>query len=291
MEDRFMAVLELKDVTFKYQLAKETILENISLSIEKGEFVALVGRNGVGKTTLCSIMRGLIPTFHTGTMSGQVLLNGVDISEMSIGDLALHIGFVFQNPFVQVSGVKQTVFEEVAYGLENLGVERSEIIRRVDEMLIQLNIEHLRSKHPMQLSGGQSQRVALASVLVMDPGILIIDEPTSQLDPQGTEEVFETIRLLKERKKTIVLVEHKVDWVAEYADRVIVINDKHIVKDASASEVFGDPMLLETGNNLPQVALLSLRLNESGKTDIENIPTTLDEAYQQLKGRVEHGSD
>jgi energy-coupling factor transport system ATP-binding protein len=290
MEDRFMAVLELKDVTFKYQLAKETILENISLSIEKGEFVALVGRNGVGKTTLCSIMRGLIPTFHTGTMSGQVLLNGVDISEMSIGDLALHIGFVFQNPFVQVSGVKQTVFEEVAYGLENLGVERSEIIRRVDEMLIQLNIEHLRSKHPMQLSGGQSQRVALASVLVMDPGILIIDEPTSQLDPQGTEEVFETIRLLKERKKTIILVEHKVDWVAEYADRVIVINDKHIVKDASASEVFGDPMLLETGNNLPQVALLSLRLNESGKTNIENIPTTLDEAYQQLKGRVEHGS-
>lgn len=285
-----MAVLELKDVTFKYQLAKETILENISLSIEKGEFVALVGRNGVGKTTLCSIMRGLIPTFHTGTMSGQVLLNGIDISDMSIGDLALHIGFVFQNPFVQVSGVKQTVFEEIAYGLENLGVERSEIIRRVDEMLVQLNIGHLKSKHPMQLSGGQSQRVALASVLVMDPGILIIDEPTSQLDPQGTEEVFETIRLLKERKKTIILVEHKVDWVAEYADRVIVINDKHIVKDASASEVFSDPMLLETGNNLPQVALLALRLKESGITDIENIPTTLDEAYQQLKGRIDHGS-
>jgi len=285
-----MAVLELKDVTFKYQLAKETILENISLSIEKGEFVALVGRNGVGKTTLCSIMRGLIPTFHTGTMSGQVLLNGIDISDMSIGDLALHIGFVFQNPFVQVSGVKQTVFEEIAYGLENLGVERSEIIRRVDEMLVQLNIGHLKLKHPMQLSGGQSQRVALASVLVMDPGILIIDEPTSQLDPQGTEEVFETIRLLKERKKTIILVEHKVDWVAEYADRVIVINDKHIVKDASASEVFSDPMLLETGNNLPQVALLALRLKESGKTDIENIPTTLDEAYQQLKGRIDHGS-
>jgi energy-coupling factor transport system ATP-binding protein len=285
MEDLSMAVLELLDVTFKYQLAKETILENISLSIEKGEFVALVGRNGVGKTTLCSIMRGLIPTFHTGTMSGKVLLHGLDINEMSIGDLALHIGFVFQNPFVQVSGVKQTVFEEVAYGLENLGVERSEIIRRVEEMLHQLNIEHLRSKHPMQLSGGQSQRVALASVLVMDPEILIIDEPTSQLDPQGTEEVFETIRLLKERKKTIILVEHKVDWVAEYADRVIVINDKHIVKDASASEVFSDPMLLHTGNNLPQVALLALKLRESKKFDLDRIPTTLDEAYDQLKGR------
>lgn len=280
-----MAVLELIDVTFKYQLAKETILENISLSIEKGEFVALVGRNGVGKTTLCSIMRGLIPTFHTGTMSGKVLLHGLDINEMSIGDLALHIGFVFQNPFVQVSGVKQTVFEEVAYGLENLGVERSEIIRRVEDMLHQLRIEHLQSKHPMQLSGGQSQRVALASVLVMDPEILIIDEPTSQLDPQGTEEVFETIRLLKERKKTIILVEHKVDWVAEYADRVIVINDKHIVKDTAASEVFSDPMLLETGNNLPQVALLALALRESGKVDVDMVPTTLDEAYSQLKGR------
>jgi energy-coupling factor transport system ATP-binding protein len=285
MEDLLMAVIELKDVTFKYQLAKETILENISFSIEKGEFVALVGRNGVGKTTLCSIMRGLIPTFHTGTMSGQVLLNGLDISDMSIGDIALHVGFVFQNPFVQVSGVKQTVFEEVAYGLENLGVERSEIIRRVEEMLIQLNIDHLRFKHPMQLSGGQSQRVALASVLVMDPEILIIDEPTSQLDPQGTEEVFETIRLLKERKKTIILVEHKVDWVAEYADRVIVINDKRIVKDASAKEVFSDPMLLETGNNLPQVALLALKLRELGKTDLRQIPTTLDQAIDLLKGR------
>ncbi|MBV1709235.1 MAG: energy-coupling factor ABC transporter ATP-binding protein [Erysipelothrix sp.] len=280
-----MAVIELKDVTFKYQLAKETILENISFSIEKGEFVALVGRNGVGKTTLCSIMRGLIPTFHTGTMSGQVLLNGLDISDMSIGDIALHVGFVFQNPFVQVSGVKQTVFEEVAYGLENLGVERSEIIRRVEEMLVQLNIDHLRFKHPMQLSGGQSQRVALASVLVMDPEILIIDEPTSQLDPQGTEEVFETIRLLKERKKTIILVEHKVDWVAEYADRVIVIHDKHIVKDASAQEVFSDPMLLETGNNLPQVALLALKLRELGKTHLRQIPTTLDQAIDLLKGR------
>jgi energy-coupling factor transport system ATP-binding protein len=285
MEDLLMAVIELKDVTFKYQLAKETILENISFSIEKGEFVALVGRNGVGKTTLCSIMRGLIPTFHTGTMSGQVLLNGLDISDMSIGDIALHVGFVFQNPFVQVSGVKQTVFEEVAYGLENLGVERSEIVRRVEEMLIQLNIDHLRFKHPMQLSGGQSQRVALASVLVMDPEILIIDEPTSQLDPQGTEEVFETIRLLKERKKTIILVEHKVDWVAEYADRVIVIHDKHIVKDARAKEVFSDPMLLETGNNLPQVALLALKLRELGKAHFELIPTTLDEAIEQLKGR------
>ena len=280
-----MAVLELIDVTFKYQLAKEIILEHVSLSIEKGEFVALVGRNGVGKTTLCSIMRGLIPTFHTGTMSGKVLLNGLDINEMSIGDLALHIGFVFQNPFVQVSGVKQTVFEEVAYGLENLGVKRSEIIRRVEVILQQLNIEHLQSKHPMQLSGGQSQRVALASVLVMDPEILIIDEPTSQLDPQGTEEVFETIRLLKERKKTIILVEHKVDWLAEYADRVIVINDKHIVKDATASEVFSDPMLLHMGNNLPQVALLALALRESGKVDVDMIPTTLDEAYVQLKGR------
>jgi energy-coupling factor transport system ATP-binding protein len=291
MEDFFMAVLELIDVTFKYQLAKETILENISFSIEKGEFVALVGRNGVGKTTLCSIMRGLIPTFHTGTMSGKVLLNGLDISEMSIGDLALHIGFVFQNPFVQVSGVKETVFEEVAYGLENLGVERSEIIRRVEEMLHQLNIEHLRSKHPMQLSGGQSQRVALASVLVMDPEILIIDEPTSQLDPQGTEEVFETIRLLKERKKTIILVEHKVDWVAEYADRVIVIDDKHIVKDASASEVFSDPMLLKTGNNLPQVALLVLRLQELGKVNFDKIPTTLDAAFEQLKGGADNGGN
>ena len=282
-----MAVLELKNVSFKYQLGKEKVLENINLAIEKGEFVAMVGRNGAGKTTLCSIMRGIIPHFQSGTLEGEVLLYGKNVSEMNLGDIAQHVGFVFQNPFIQVSGVKKTVFEEIAFGLENLGVPRSEIFRRVEEVIQQLKIDYLRDKHPMQLSGGQSQRVALASVLVMDPEILIIDEPTSQLDPIGTEEVFETIKLLKERNKTIILVEHKIDYIAEYADRVLVVNEKSIVKDGKTQEVFSDEIIMNHGTNLPQVAQLAMALAAEDKMIFDRVPTTLDEAvrlFNESKG-------
>lgn len=281
-----MAILELRDVSFKYQLGKETVLENINLSIEKGEFVACIGRNGAGKTTLCSIMRGLIPNFQNGTMTGDVFLNGQNMKELSLGEIAQKVGFVFQNPFIQVSGIKKTVFEEIAYGLENLGVPRDEMIERTNAIITQLKIEYLRNKHPMQLSGGQSQRVALASVLVMDPEILIIDEPTSQLDPQGTEEVFETINILKQRHKTIILVEHKIDLVSEYADRVILIDQKHILLDGPTSEIFTDISLLDHGVSLPQVALLALRVEEETGKKLDRIPSVIEDAVIEFSKLV-----
>src|SRR5699024_4126761 len=141
---------------------------------------------------------------------GEILIDGKNLEEYPMSGMSEKIGFVFQNPFIQISGIKKTVFDEIAYGLENLGVPREEIIERTNNMLKQFNIEYLRYKNPTQLSCGQSQRVALASVLVMEPEILLVDEPTSQLDPIGTEEVFDALGILKEQNKMVILVEHKI---------------------------------------------------------------------------------
>ncbi|MEH7014851.1 ABC transporter ATP-binding protein, partial [Neobacillus niacini] len=135
-------------------------------------------------------------------------IDGKDIREWDMGELAQKIGFVFQNPFTQISGVKDTVFNEIAFGLENLGVDVDVIIQKVQDVIELLGIDYLRDKNPQELSGGQKQRVALASIIVMEPEILVIDEPTSQLDPRGTEEVFKIIELMKLKGKTIILAEH-----------------------------------------------------------------------------------
>ena len=221
-------VMECKNVTYTYPLADEPSIRNVSLNIEEGKFYGIVGENGSGKTTLCAILRGFAPSFYQGDIQGEVLVYGKPIGEYG-GELATKIGYVFQNPFTQISGVKETVFEEVAYGLENFGVPVEEIVERVEAIMKLTHIDSLAEKNPLELSGGQMQRVALASVLVLEPDILIIDEPTSQLDPQGTESVFEIIKMMKDKKKTIILVEHKIDLIAEYADEVLVLRGGKLI--------------------------------------------------------------
>lgn len=272
-----MAAIELRDITFTYVTGKEPAVRNISFTVEPGELCALVGSNGSGKTTVCNIIRGFIPRFHTGTMEGSVLIDDVDIVDSNLGLLAPKIGFVFQNPFVQISGSKDTVYEEVAFGLENLGVEVEKIHARVEETLDMLGIDHLRDKSPVELSGGQKQRVAFASILAMDPPIFVIDEPTSQLDPQGTDEIFAIIELLKNSGKTIVLVEHKMELLAEYADRVIVLDSGSLVMNGSNSEVFASSLLADHHVAYPQYASAGLALRDGG-IDLPRVPVTRDQA-------------
>ena len=169
-------VMECKNVTYTYPLADEPSIRNVSLNIEEGKFYGIVGENGSGKTTLCAILRGFAPSFYQGDIQGEVLVYGKPIGEYG-GELATKIGYVFQNPFTQISGVKETVFEEVAYGLENFGVPVEEIVERVEAIMKLTHIDSLAEKNPLELSGGQMQRVALASVLVLEPDILIIDQP------------------------------------------------------------------------------------------------------------------
>jgi energy-coupling factor transport system ATP-binding protein len=273
--------IEIKHLTYRYPSSKRDILTDISLNIKKGEFCAIIGPNGGGKTTLCHAIRGFVPHFYQGDMQGEVWIDGKNTREMSVGELALKVGFVFQNPFTQISGIADTVYEELAFGLENLGVEPAEIRERIERVLKLTRLDKLRDRTPFELSGGQQQRVALASIIVMEPEILVIDEPTSQLDPEGTEEVFEIIRLMKESGKTIVLVEHKMELVAQYSDRVVLIDEGRIILDGRKEEVLTDTAVLQHNTALPQYSLLGLEMKKKGMA-LSRIPITESMAHEEV---------
>ena len=274
-------ILECKKVTYFYPLQQSPSLQNINLTLEQGKIYGILGANGSGKTTLCSLLRGFIPKFYQGTITGEVLLKGRPLAEYA-GQLVKEIGYVFQNPFTQLSGVKDTVFEEVAYGLENMGVSADAIETAVIEAMENTNIRDLALKHPRQLSGGQLQRTALASVLVQNPDILILDEPTSQLDPQETSNVFHIIKKLKEQNKTIIIAEHKTDWIAEYVDEVVLLEKGRVYDKGNKTRILSNPALEEIGIMPPQVTLLCQKLRESG-IPIITLPTT----YAQTKTVLE----
>lgn len=276
-------MIELKNVSFKYELQEEKTIKNMDLYVKQGEFVGIIGKNGSGKTTLCNIIRGIIPDFVQGQISGDIVIDNKNIDDIERGEMAELVGFVFQNPFSQISGIKKTVFEEIAYGLENLGVPREEIRQRVTDVIKLLKIEDLQDKNPNELSGGQSQRVAIASIIVMNPKVLIFDEPTSQLDPLGTEEIFDILKLLKSQNKTIILVEHKIDLIAEYADRVVVMDDGEIIFNGETHEVLSNDKIEKHNVSMPIVSKLAYKLNEEKPRFFKNIPITLDECKKELE--------
>lgn len=276
-------MIELKNVSFKYELQEEKTIKNLDLYVKQGEFVGIIGKNGSGKTTLCNIIRGIIPDFVQGEITGSISIDNKDINDIERGEMAELVGFVFQNPFSQISGIKKTVFEEIAYGLENLGVPREEIRQRVTDVIKLLKIEDLQDKNPNELSGGQSQRVAIASIIVMNPKVLIFDEPTSQLDPLGTEEIFDILKLLKSQNKTIILVEHKIDLIAEYADRVVVMDDGEIIFNGETHEVLSNDKIEQHNVSMPIVSKLAYKLNEEKPGFFKNIPITLDECKKELE--------
>lgn len=279
-----MPIAELKNVNYQYPLSKKKALKNVNCILEAGKFYGLIGENGGGKTTLCNLIRGLVPHFYQGELTGEALIFGKDIHEHNADDLAVRIGYVFQNPFNQMSGIKETVFEEIAMGLENLGVEKEEIIRRVTEVCRLLKIEQLIERNPNELSGGQRQRVAFAAIIAMDNELLVIDEPTSQLDPQGTEDVFEIIKTLKASGKTILLVEHKIDLIAEYCDEVIVMREGEVICAGKTQEILSDPTLPERGAEIPPVAVWGNELKRAGKP-LGFVPITVEQAVHAIRER------
>ncbi len=282
-----MVLIQARNITYKYPINDgQSALKNVNFTIEEGGFYAIIGKSAAGKTTLCNVIRGFIPHFHRGDLQGELIVEGKDIREWEMDELAKKIGFIFQNPFTQISGVKDTVFDEIAYGLENLGVEVSEIKARVKQIINLLGIEHLQDKNPYELSGGQKQRVAFAAVIVMDPDILVIDEPTSQLDPKGTKDIFEIIKLLKERGKTIILVEHKIELIAENADYVYVMHEGEIVHGGKMEHVFSDPKVLEYEAGLPQYALLGIEVQKRNPS-FSRIPINKSQAEKELKKWME----
>jgi energy-coupling factor transport system ATP-binding protein len=280
-----MSLIQLKNVSYKYPVGKSDVLKDVNVEIEKGGFYALIGANGSGKTTFCNVLRGFVPHFYKGDLRGDVLIDGKDIREWDMGELAQKIGFVFQNPFTQISGVKETVFEEIAFGLENLGIDVDVIIQKVEEVIDLLGIDYLREKNPQELSGGQKQRVALASIIVMEPEILVVDEPTSQLDPRGTEDIFKIIELMKLKGKTIILAEHKIELIAEKAEKILVFKDGKVVMQGAVEEILTNQRVQEYGAALPQYALLGLEMKKRNWA-VDRIPLTEQQAIATVKGLI-----
>ena len=278
-----MGYFKIENVNYKYPLEDKQALKNINIEIKKGEFWAVIGKNGSGKTTFCNMLRRFVPDFYKGELTGKITLEDKELKDYSQKELVQKIGFVFQNPFTQISGVKDTVFEEIAYGLENLGLDKEEIISRVEKILKLLEIEKLRDRNPYDLSGGQKQRVALASIIAMDPDILVIDEPTSQLDPKGTEDIFKIINLMANEGKTIILVEHKLELIAEYAENILVLDEGEIILSGKAEEVLNNKILLEKEIGMTQYSMLAYELEKSGKVELEEIPITKEKTVELLK--------
>ena len=278
-----MGYFKIENVNYKYPLEDKQALKNINIEIKKGEFWAVIGKNGSGKTTFCNMLRRFVPDFYKGELTGKITLEDKELKDYSQKELVQKIGFVFQNPFTQISGVKDTVFEEIAYGLENLGLDKEEIISRIEKILKLLEIEKLRDRNPYDLSGGQKQRVALASIIAMDPDILVIDEPTSQLDPKGTEDIFKIINLMANEGKTIILVEHKLELIAEYAQNILVFDEGEIILSGKAEEVLNNKILLEKEIGMTQYSILAYELEKARKVELEEIPITKEKTVELLK--------
>lgn len=271
-------MITLHDVRYTYPDGEQPVLDGIDLQIAPGELCAVVGPNGAGKSTLCYAIAGFVPHTFGGALAGDVIVAGRNTREHPLGELVQHCGMVFSNPSNQLSGARWTVHEEIAFGLENIGMQRHDMIKRVDAVLDLLKIRDLSDRSPFALSGGQQQRVALASILAMGPQVLVLDEPTAQLDPVGTREVVAAIATLRHTGITVVLVEHKPELLAD-ADRVVVLHAGRLVLDGPPRSVLTDPLLPTIGVHTTRYTDVARRGRERGLWPTgQPLPLTLEQA-------------
>jgi energy-coupling factor transporter ATPase len=281
-----MAIIETKNLTYTYPSGTKPSISDISIKVEKGEFVLITGPSGCGKTTLCRCFNGLIPHFYQGELKGEVSVAEMDTTTHQTHEMAKHVGLVFQNPENQLFAL--SIEKDVAFGLENLGVPREEIRKRVDWALKQTDIYDLRERSPHEVSGGQQQRIAIAAVLAMQPAIIVLDEPTSFLDPLSAEKIFEVIRELNKKLGiTVVLVEHRLDLTAKYADHIIIMDEGKVCFDGNPREILSTEETRLIGVGIPKATLLYQILKKEGMNlsnvtplSSEELATLLLEAFK-----------
>lgn len=256
-------MIKVENLTFRYGDADKPAVRDVSLEIGDGEFVLITGPSGGGKSTLCRCFNGLIPHFYGGRIAGRVEVNGLDVTQHSTRELAATVGMIFQDPENQLVAVDAE--REIAFGMENLAFPRDLIAKRMEESLDTLDISAIRRRRIQELSGGEKQKVVIASVLALHPNILVLDEPTSELDPKGAEEVLTTVgRLNDELGLTVILIEHRLDRVAQYVDRLIVLCQGTIVADGPPRHVLGEGKITDTGVGIPPIINLARGLRERG---------------------------
>ncbi|WP_409291001.1 energy-coupling factor ABC transporter ATP-binding protein [Peribacillus sp. SCS-37] len=252
------ALVQIENITFRYDEQEKNAVDSVSFEIKRGEWLAIVGHNGSGKSTLAKLLNGLL--FPGG---GSISVQGKQLSEETIWDVRKEIGMVFQNPDNQFVGT--TVQDDVAFGLENAGIPRDEMVARVHDALNRVKMDAFLNQEPHHLSGGQKQRVAIAGVLALRPSIIILDESTSMLDPKGRQEVLDTVReLMSERGVTVLSITHDLEEAAR-ADRIIVMNQGSIYREGTPEEIFQlEEELIALGLDIPFSVKLSSLLGKRG---------------------------
>jgi energy-coupling factor transport system ATP-binding protein len=282
--------IDLRDITFTYVGGARPALRELTLLVPDNQIVGVVGRAGAGKSTLCALTAGFVPNFYDGRLAGTAIVDGQDVIAQPVAELVRHVGLLGSNAFSQISGAAFTVFEEVAFGLENLGVPRPEIVERVEWALAAMRLTDLRDRSPYALSGGQQQRMVLAAILALRPPVLVLDEPTAGLDPPSTEQLADLLRDLARQGTTILFAEHRLEWAAAVAARIVALDAGQIIADGPAAQVLTDPLLLERGIGWPLPARMAARAREEGRWPAERpLPVTAEELMAGLRG-VEGGS-
>jgi len=274
---RNRGVITVRDFSFWYPDGTMA-LKNINITVDEGEFLTIMGRNGAGKTTLCLALVGIIPNIFPGKIEGEIYTVGKNPSEHYVYEITKDVGIVLQDPESQI--FTHSVFSEIIFAAENLGLPREEILDRAKWALDVVGLSGFEDRMPRYLSGGQKQRLVIASVLVTKPRVLVLDEPTSQLDPVGTREVLDTLRRLNEEENiTIVMTEHKTDEVLEVSDRIIILDDGRIVNKGFPENVFQDvDMLVRLELKPPEVTEFFWRIRDSIK--INRLPLFLNEGVE-----------
>jgi energy-coupling factor transporter ATP-binding protein EcfA2 len=277
-----MAAIETRSLAYTYPGNKKESISDISIRIDKGEFTLITGPSGCGKTTLCRCFNGLIPHFYQGEMKGNLTVANLNVAEQPICELAKHVGLVFQNPENQLFAL--SVEKDVAFGLENLGVPREEMRKKVDWALELAGIYDLRERAPYELSGGQQQRVAIASVLAMQPEVIVLDEPTSFLDPLSARRIFEIIHELNRTLEiTVVLVEHRLDLAAKYANHLIIMAEGKIVLDGDPHEILRSEEARLIGVGIPKATRLYQILAKDGVKLNGTLPLSSEDMAHLIK--------
>lgn len=278
-------MIEFKNFSFKYKNGEKNALSGINIRINKGDFVGVIGNSGAGKSTFTYAINGVIPHHFEGDFFGEVIVKGNDTVESSPSELALSVGSVFQDIDGQM--VSSVVEDELLFGLENFGVPHEEIESRISDILKMVGIEDLRYRNISTLSGGQKQKVAICAVVSLMPDILVLDEPTAELDPQSSYQIFSMLRMLNEKMGiTIIVVEQKIMLLSEFSKRLLIFNDGSIYLDGSPHEVLKDTTKLQDiGVNCPRVASLANVLTERQLYEGE-VPVNIDDAEVMVKNII-----
>ncbi len=275
-------MIELQNVTFRYREGTAPTINDVSLLIPDGQFVGVTGAAGSGKSTLTHTLNGIVPHCYPGDFYGKVLICGSDTVDTSLTDISRMVGSVCQDVDSQM--VSTVVEDEMLFGLENFGVSHDEIDARVDEALAAMGISDLRERTIAGLSGGQRQKVAVAEILALHPAVLVLDEPTAELDPVSSRSVFAQLKeYATQRGTTVVVVEQKIALLGEYADRILVLKNGAILLDGAPSEVLGHAdTLLAEGINCPRSTTLVERLRRRGLHE-GRAARTVDEAVDVVR--------